>query len=98
MHYYLPDRDQVFLADEPGSSNDTFAVASQQAMKIFPVNNIEDAVKGAKRIAFVVYSSAIEEYNDRGMDWHPILSWLNDTFNFQGKTTFNDLEIYFFDR
>jgi mannosyltransferase len=98
MHYYLPDRDQVFLADEPGSSNDTFAVASQQAMEIFPVNNIEDAVNGTKRIAFVVFSSAIEEYNERGMDQHPILKWLNDEFNFQEKTTFNDLEIYFFDR
>mgnify|MGYP001578243595 CR=1 FL=1 len=98
MHYYLPDSDQVFLADEPGASNDTFAVASQQAMKIFPVNNIEDAVNGAKRIAFVVFSSAIEEYREQGMDQHPILSLLNADFNFQGKTSFNDLEIYFFDR
>ncbi len=98
MRYYLPGSDQVFLADEPGTSNDTFAVASQQAMEIFPVNNIEDAVDGAKSIAFVVFSSAVEEYNERGLDQHPILSWLNDEFNFQEKTSFNDLEIYFFDR
>lgn len=98
MFYYLPDADQDFLPDDPGSTNDTFAIASQEAMDIFPKNNIEDAVDGKNRIAFVVFTKAIEEYNKKGVGQHPTLVWLYEHFRFQNWVTFKDLEIYYFER
>lgn len=98
MLYYLPDADQVFLPDEPGSSNDTLAIASQEVMGIYPENGIEDAAGGQVSIAFVVFTKAIDEYNQKGLGQHPTLAWLSERFHYQKMTRFQDLEIYYFDR
>lgn len=98
MLFYLPDADQVFMPDEPGSSNDTLAIASQEAMGIYPENSIEDAIDEKVSIAFVVFSKAIDEYNQKGFGQHPTLAWLSERFHYQKMARFQDLEIYYFDR
>ncbi|HWQ46049.1 MAG TPA: hypothetical protein VN376_04235, partial [Longilinea sp.] len=77
MEYYSPELPQEFLADQPGSSNDTFALASQEAMGIFPQPSIETAVEGHQDIFFVVFQETIDEYEQRLED-HPVISWLAD--------------------
>lgn len=98
MRYYLPEANQRFLADEPGSSNDTFALASQTAMGIFPEANIEKAVDNSNGIVFIVFTKAISEYVQNGFENHPVLTWLGKHFTLVDKVVFGDLEMYYYVR
>jgi len=93
MHYYAPDLNQEFLADEPGSSNDTFALASQEAMGIFPQVDIEQAVDGYQDIYFIVYQMTIDEYTQRSEN-HPVITWLSDHCMNLDSEMVSDLLIY----
>lgn len=97
-HFYAPELPQLFLADEPGSSNDTFALASQQAMQLFPETNLETATGNVKVVYFVVFTRAIEEYEASGSQNHPALEWLNDHFTQTDVKTFNDLQVMRYER
>jgi hypothetical protein len=95
---YAPEMEQTFLADEPGSHNDTLALPSQQAMDLYPEVDIAAASEGADRIHFVVFSKAIEEYRLLEDGEHPNLSWLDGHYRFVRRAVFNDLEVYTFER
>lgn len=97
-HYYDPELPQEFLADEPGSHNDTYAFASQTAMQLFPAESLEQAVSGKERVRFVVFSRAIEDYRDLGAAEHPVMAQLGAAFTLRGHETFGDLEIYTYQR
>jgi hypothetical protein len=97
MHYYGPDLPQVFLPDEPGSHNDTLAPATQNAMGIRPVGGLEEATEGAPRIWFVLFTRALEEWEDRGPA-HPVVSRLEETWRAVDHVTVNDLEVKLFER
>jgi len=94
MSVYAPNLEQVFLADAPGSHNDTLAPASQQAMGIFPEAGIEQAAGDAKYLKFVVYRTTIQEYLQQSKGSHPIIAWLDQQFQLTGHQVFNDLEIF----
>lgn len=95
---YAPDIEQVFIADEAGSHNDTLAYPSQEAMRLFPVADINQAAEGAERIYFVVFTQAIEEYALlQGVD-HPQLAWLEAHYQQSDVRIFNDLEVYLFEQ
>ena len=98
MHFYQPELPQDFIADPPGSHNDTFAPESQLAMGIFPVPNLSSAVGNAKHVWFVVFERAIDEYTSVGQPNHPQLAWLFERFSMVDQLTFNDLLIYEFTR
>jgi hypothetical protein len=57
-HFYAPDLSQCFLGDVPGSSNDTYAIPSQQAMQLFPEPDLETAVGDANIVHYVVFGRA----------------------------------------
>ena len=97
-HFYDPDLDQVFLPDEPGSHNDTYALASQQAIELFPADSLEDAVSEEDTVWFVVFSRAIEEYKGAGELTHPVLAELDKRYRLDQHNYFGDLEIYTFRR
>ncbi|HEY45291.1 MAG TPA: hypothetical protein G4O14_00755 [Anaerolineae bacterium] len=98
MHFYQPGLSQDFIADPPGSPNDTFAPGSQLAMGIFPVADLDSAVGSANHVWFVVFERAIEEYASIGQPSHPHLSWLFERFSMIDLRTYNDLLIYEFTR
>ncbi len=87
---------QSFLADAPGTANDTLAVPSQQAMQIYPVSDIQSAVGSHAQVYFVVFRQTIQEYQAAGLDDHLQLAWLKQHYRLEGQVTFNDLEIYQF--
>ena len=89
---------QIFLADQPGSPNDTLAVASQQAMQIFPVQDIQSAVGAHPQVYFVVFRQTIDEYLAAGLADHPQLAWLKQHYRLENQVAFSDLEIYKFGR
>lgn len=98
MHFYQPGLPQEFIADPPGSPNDTFAPESQLAMSIFPVADLDSAVGSAKHVWFIVFERAIEEYASLGQPSHPHLAWLLERFSMADRLTYNDLLIYEFTR
>jgi hypothetical protein len=98
MRYYQPELPQDFIADQPGSHNDTFAPDSQLAMGIFPVADLDSAVGNAKRVWFVIFQRAIDEYASTGEPNHPQLVWLLERFSIADVRTYNDLLIYEFTR
>jgi mannosyltransferase len=87
---------QTFLPDASGTSNDTLAVASQQAMQIYPAKDIQSAAGSHPQVYFVVFSQTIQEYMAAGEDDHPQLAWLKQHYRLDGHVSFNDLEIYKF--
>ena len=97
-HYYDLELPQEFLPDEPGSHNDTFALASQTAMQLFPAESLAQAISGKETVRFVVFSRAIEEYRSLGADEHPVMAQLGDAFTLSGHESFGDLEIYIYQR
>jgi len=98
IHYYDPGLNQVFLPDKPGSHNDTYALASQQAIGLYPVENLQTAIAGQDKVVFVVFTRAIEEYQEMGYADHPVLAELEQYYQLDGHTQFEDLEIYTFSR
>ena len=96
--FYQPALPSAFVGDEPGSSNDTFAFGSQDAMKIFPVSDLPEAVGDSNGVFFVVFSAAIQNYKDAGFIDHPGLSWLGQHFHLVDRQIYNDLEVYHYTR
>ena len=96
FHYYQPGMPQVFIADEPGSGNDTYARGSQEAMQLFPVEDIETAIGTSERVYFVVFTRTIQEYRDLGEADHPYLTWLRQNYNQVDRRSYHDLEVFQF--
>ncbi len=97
-HYYAPDLAHKFLADEPGSDNDTYAYASQQAIGLIPAPDVSSAASGYDQVYFVVFQRAIDEYQAIGKGNHPVLDWLESRYRLIGNRSFSDLVVYEFKR
>jgi len=80
MVVYDPDLPMVFLADEPGSHNDTLAAESAAALGLTPLASIEDAVGSSDGVWFVVFQRALDEYRALGLTNHPVIEWLNQHY------------------
>ncbi len=96
VRYYSPRLPQVFLADLPGSGNDTFAPGSQEAMQIFPQPDIQHAVQGFRRVYFVVFQQATQDYQRLGYGEHPALIWLRSHAVEENTLNYRDLWVYVF--
>jgi 4-amino-4-deoxy-L-arabinose transferase-like glycosyltransferase len=89
--FYAPGLPQVFLADAPGTFNDTFAPASQQAMQVFPQPDLASAVGDSRDVYFITFSQVYDEYSLQGIQPPPNVQWLMDHFILAGKARYNDL-------
>lgn len=94
--YYAPYLEQRFVADEPGTFNDTYALASQQAIGLIPDPSIEGAVNGTEGVYFFTFQKAIDEYKAGGLNNHPSLEWLLRRYNLVEKQVFRDLLVFHF--
>jgi hypothetical protein len=92
MYYYTPDAAGKFLADPPGSAQDTLAEPTQQALEIFDTDTITVAVGEADLVWLVYFTREIEEASAAGEE-SPALSWIEDRFELVEQTFFNDLVI-----
>ncbi len=88
---YSPELNSRFLADEPGSANDTLADQSMKALDIEAYATAEDAIEGYKRIFFVVFSQTIDEYSIAG--GHPVMKYLAGKAGEPVRYEFGDLFI-----
>lgn len=92
MHFYDRALPQQFLADPPGSSNDTLARVSQEAMGLFPIE-FDVAVRGRARVWFVIFQTALEQAAQDGRA-HGNLSRLDALMQRGDMIAFGDLRIY----
>ncbi len=98
MAFYRRDLPQEFLADAPGSHNDTLAYETQKSLGIFPREDLHEAVRGKDEVFFVVFTRTIVEYEALGEGAHPNLKWLNEQYKLASIENFGDLQIYHFSR
>lgn len=100
--FYAPGLPQVFLADIPGSANDTFEPGSQQAMGIFPQASLEAAAGNGcaecSNVYFITFSQTLHEYQALGLEENPNLRWLDDHYRRVEQRVFSDLEVYHYER
>ena len=92
-HYYDRVLTQTFIGDEPGSSSDNLAYATQESLGLFAQPDLETAVAGHRRVWLVIFDRALEEYEEAG-NQHPHLAWLEQHYELVNTTKFNDLSVY----
>jgi hypothetical protein len=97
MHVYAPQLPQAFLADQPGSHNDTLAAATQQALGLFALVDDEAAAESARRVRFVIFQRELDEYAVTAVGLPPVLQRLYALGVEPERTSFNDLWVYDFD-
>ena len=97
MRFYSPDLPGVFLADEPGSPQDTLAYPTQEALGIFATSTITEAVEIAERVWLVYFPREVEEVRSMGID-HPVLAWLEGRFAVMEQERFSDLVVALYRR
>jgi 4-amino-4-deoxy-L-arabinose transferase-like glycosyltransferase len=75
MHAYAPELPGVYLADPPGSPQDTLARPTQEALGLIASSTITDAVGGAGRVWLVYFPREMQEARAQGAE-HLALAWL----------------------
>ncbi len=86
---YAPDLNSRFLADEPGTQNDTLAAKTLEALEITAYKDVSSAIQGSNRVFFVVFAQTINEYAVVG--GHPVIRYLNNLAGQPVEHVFGDL-------
>lgn len=94
MRVYAPDLPAVFLADPPGSPQDTLAYPTQEALGIFATPTITEAVGAAERVWLIYFPREVEEMGGE----HPVLTWLEGRFAESERREFADLTVTLYQR
>lgn len=94
MRVHAPDLPGAFLADPPGSPQDTLAYPTQQALGIFATPTITQAVGEAGRAWLVYFPREVQEMGEN----HPALAWVKDRFVLLEETRFSDLVVALYQR
>ena len=96
--YFDRSLHQVYIADAPGSAEDTLAPATQQVLGVNAKANIQTAVGEAPRVWYVIYQTSMDEFQSSGYARPPIFSFLNSHYNLQTKEVWDGLDVYLFAR
>jgi len=93
MYYYDRSLPQKFIADPIGSGSDTLALPTQEVLGLYAVNDLQIAASGAKRIWFVIFDRAVDEYKPNP---HPHLEWMQTNYVSGQVKKIDDMTIYEF--
>jgi hypothetical protein len=96
--YFNRTLDQEFLADSPGSLNDTFSLATQDVFGLTESASLESATGNTDRVWFIIFQQALDEAAAAGLDKHPDLTWLGDKFQLEKMETWGSLRLYIYFR
>lgn len=88
---YAPDLKSRFLADPPGTANDTLAQETMDALSISAYSNLSSAIQGSDRVFFVVFERTLNEYQTQ--NGHPVVAELSRISGKPVQQTFGDLQI-----
>ena len=96
--YYDNNLPQTFIADPPGSSTDTLASATQQALGLDGKVDIESVGLDANIIWFIIFERSNQEYGQRGEFMHPHLVWLTDHYYLNEIENWGELRLFVFSK
>ncbi len=96
MVVYKPTLTQRFLADTPGSHNDTLALQTQKAIHLEAYPTTTLAVSGYQKVIFVTLLKAESEYKQMGYPEHPRITELKQTYRQLDSFSVGDLVCYEF--
>ncbi len=71
---------QSFIRDEPGSSADTLASATQEVLGIHAESDIQSAVQNVSGVWFVILDSELKPSGIRGNKPHPVIAYLDSQY------------------
>lgn len=92
--YYQRDLQQRFIGDKPGSSSDTLALPTQQSLNILADSCAQAAAQGAKRIWWVIFDFAAEQYASQNRpEYQRAVDWLEAHYTRASTQKFNDLDL-----
>jgi 4-amino-4-deoxy-L-arabinose transferase-like glycosyltransferase len=83
-----------FLADPPGSPQDTLAFPTQEALGIFATPTMAEAVGEAERVWLVYFPLEVEQMGGE----HPALTWLGEGFVETERMPVGDLVLALYQR
>jgi hypothetical protein len=87
---------QSFIGDEPESSTDTLAAATQQVLHIQAEESIETATRHARRVWYIIYARSIAEYQAAGHRTHPDLEYLDSRYSLQSMEDWDGLQVFLY--
>lgn len=96
MVYFDRALPQQFLADEPGSPDDTLAYPTQEALGLFAALDLETAAADAAQIWYVIFRVDVDEYADHNLI-HPDVAWLQKKYHLTSTQLVDDVVVYRFD-
>ncbi|MFQ5942924.1 MAG: glycosyltransferase family 39 protein [Anaerolineales bacterium] len=96
--YYDPNLGHLYLPDPPGSGSDTLAPATQEVLGFLAEPDLEDAVRAAKGVWFILFLRENLDYQAEGYEVHPTLERLSELYTQDSVTQYGELEVYHFVR
>ncbi len=94
MVYYDRTLPQIYMADRPGSGEDTLALPTQEVLGLIGERCLPAVLGGAERVWLVIFAQEEKEYLSLpSVEAHPHLSWLRTHYHESQATVFEDLLI-----
>ncbi len=87
---------QTFIADPPGSPEDTLAPATQATLGLRAQPDLPTAVGNAPRVWFLIFDESVQEFIDAGYPTHPQLTWLMQHYSLAEKRQWGTLQVFLF--
>lgn len=97
MYCYAPELAGTFLADPPGSPQDTLAYPTQVALGIYATPTITEAVGMAERVWLIYFRREMEEAQALGVE-HSAPAWLARGWVEVEREPFSDLVVTLYRR
>ena len=92
--YYGRDLEQRYIGDAPGSSQDTLARPTQEALHLLAVDCVQAASEGAQRVWWVTFDFAQAAYAAANRpEFRQAQDWLDAHYTMESSMTFNDLKV-----
>lgn len=92
--YFARDLPQGYVADIPGSPNDTLASGTIEVLGLYPTTP-QEAVQGQQRLWLVVFRRALAEAEAAGATLSS-KAWLDQRFSGQLQASIGDVELYLY--
>ena len=87
---------QAFIGDPPGTPTDTLAAATQEVLKIKASKDIRTATGNKKRVWYIIYQRAIDEYIAGGYSTHPDLAYLDANYSLKSEESWDGLQVFLY--
>ncbi len=95
-YYYDRGLPQEYVGDVPGSSTDTLALPTQEALGLLAEPDVSQAVGSARRVWFVIFQRALDEARELGTE-NPNKAWLDSHYRLTDTVNHGDLNIFLYE-